>query len=52
MISSIATVFMAYIFAGEMEYTGMLNKILNSIKETFIKGKQETSYWRLHLQAS
>lgn len=39
MISSIATVFMAYIFAGEMEYTGMLNKILNSIKETFIKGK-------------
>ncbi|QSQ08059.1 Malate-2H(+)/Na(+)-lactate antiporter [Koleobacter methoxysyntrophicus] len=39
MVSSIATVFMAYIFAGQMEYTGMLNKILNSIKETFIKGK-------------
>lgn len=39
MVSSIATVFMAYIFAGQMEYTGMLNKILNSIKEAFIKGK-------------
>ncbi|QNB47356.1 Na+/H+ antiporter NhaC [Thermanaerosceptrum fracticalcis] len=39
MVSSIATVFMAYIFAGEMEYTGMLGKILDSIKESFIKGK-------------
>jgi NhaC family Na+:H+ antiporter len=39
MVSSIATVFMAYIFAGQMEYTGMLNKILSSIKEAFIKGK-------------
>lgn len=39
MISSIATVFMAYIFAGEMEYTGMLGKILDSIKQAFIKGK-------------
>lgn len=39
MVSSIATVFMAYIFAGEMEYTGMLGKILDSIKENFIKGK-------------
>ncbi|MDK2799284.1 MAG: Na+:H+ antiporter, NhaC family [Clostridiales bacterium] len=39
MVSSIATVFMAYIFAGEMEYTGMLGKILDTIKESFIKGK-------------
>ncbi|MGB9977533.1 Na+/H+ antiporter NhaC [Thermovenabulum sp.] len=39
MVSSIATVFMAYIFAGEMEYTGMLGKILDSIKDSFIKGK-------------
>lgn len=39
MISSIATVFMAYIFAGEMEYTGMLDKILETIKNSFIKGK-------------
>lgn len=39
MVSSIATVFMAYIFAGEMEYTGMLGKILDSLKEAFIKGK-------------
>ncbi len=39
MVSAIATVFMAYIFAGEMEYTGMLEKILNSLKKAFIKGK-------------
>lgn len=39
MVSSIATVFMAYIFAGEMEYTGMLGKILDTIKDSFIKGK-------------
>ncbi len=39
MISSIATVFMAYIFAGQMEYTGMLDKILDSLKNAFIKGK-------------
>ncbi|KYO69170.1 Na+/H+ antiporter NhaC [Thermovenabulum gondwanense] len=39
MVSSIATVFMAYIFAGEMEYTGMLGKILDSIKDSFIRGK-------------
>jgi len=39
MVSSIATVFMAYIFAGEMEYTGMLGRILDSLKETLIKGK-------------
>ncbi|HHU17875.1 MAG TPA: Na+/H+ antiporter NhaC [Clostridiales bacterium] len=39
MISSIATVFMAYIFAGQMEYTGMLGKILDSLKNAFIKGK-------------
>jgi NhaC family Na+:H+ antiporter len=39
MVSSIATVFMAYIFAGEMEYTGMLSKILDSLKNAFIKGR-------------
>ncbi len=39
MVSSIALVFMAYIFAGEMEYTGMLRKVLEHIKSTFIKGK-------------
>lgn len=39
MISSIATVFMAYVFAGEMEYTGMLDKILDSLKQAFIRGK-------------
>ncbi|MDN5331180.1 MAG: Na+:H+ antiporter, NhaC family [Tepidanaerobacteraceae bacterium] len=39
MVSSIATVFMAYIFAGEMEYTGMLGTILEAIKKSFIKGK-------------
>ena len=39
MVSSIATVFMAYVFAGEMEHTGMLGRILDSMKENFIKGK-------------
>ncbi|NPV71152.1 MAG: Na+/H+ antiporter NhaC [Firmicutes bacterium] len=39
MISSLAIVFMAYVFAGEMEYTGMLRKVLDHIKASFIKGK-------------
>lgn len=39
MVSSIATIFMAYVFAGQMEYTGMLDTILEEIKERFIKGK-------------
>ncbi|MDK2854789.1 MAG: Na+:H+ antiporter, NhaC family [Bacillota bacterium] len=39
MVGSIATVFMAYVFAGEMEYTGMLNRIIEAIKGAFIKGR-------------
>ena len=39
MIGSLAIVFMAYVFAGEMEYTGMLKKVLEHVKTTFIRGK-------------
>lgn len=40
MLAPIVTVFMAYIFAGELEYTGILDKVVDSIKKLFIKGNQ------------